>query len=106
MTVYGSSGELNRNVYHFAQLTALGSTESVRVHGSHLTFVQRVTGNVTIVDEGSLDDTHWFPIDTENSHNESGTNAQFYEGRAVLFVRSTVTSISASVTVNVSVMCH
>jgi predicted RNA binding protein YcfA (HicA-like mRNA interferase family) len=48
MTVYGSSGELNRNVYHFAQLTALGSTESVRVHGSHLTFVHRVTGNATM----------------------------------------------------------
>lgn len=106
MTVYGSSGELNRNVYHFAQLTALGSTEAVMVHGSHLTFVHRVTGNVTIKDEGSLDGTHWFSLDTAKSHTESGTDAHFYEGRAVLYVRSTVTSVSSGVTVNISVMCH
>lgn len=106
MTIYGSSGELNRNVYHFAQLTGLGSTESVRVHGSHLTFVHRSTGNVTVQDEGSLDGTYWFPIDTEKVHNESGVDAHFYEGRAVQFVRSTVTSISSGVTVNISVMCH
>ena len=106
MTVYGSSGELNRNVYHFAELTDLGSTESVMVHGSHLTFVHRVTGNVTIQDEGSLDGIHWFAIDTEKAHNESGTDGHFYEGRAVQYVRSTVTSVSSGVTVNISVMCH
>jgi hypothetical protein len=106
MTVYGSSGELNRNVYHFAELTGLGSTEAVMVHGSHLTFVHRVTGNVTIQDEGSLDGVHWFAIDTEKAHNESGTDGNFYEGRAVQYVRSTVTSVSGSVTVNISVMCH
>jgi hypothetical protein len=106
MTVYGSSGELNRNVYHFAELTDLGSTEAVMVHGSHLTFVHRVTGNVTIRDEGSLDGIHWFAIDTEKSHSQSGTDGHFYEGRAVLYVRSTVTSVSGSVTVNISVMCH
>lgn len=106
MTVYGSSGELNRNVYHFAELTDLGSTEAVMVHGSHLTFVHRVTGNVTIQDEGSLDGVHWFAIDTEKAHSETGVDAHFYLGRAVQYVRSTVTSVSSGVTVNISVMCH
>ena len=106
MTVYGSSGELNRNVYHFAELTDLGSTEAVMVHGSHLTFVHRVTGNVTIQDEGSLDGIHWFAIDTEKAHSQSGIDGHFYEGRAVQYVRSTVTSVSSGVTVNISVMCH
>lgn len=106
MTIYGSPSALERNVYHFSQLSALGATEAVEVHGSHLTFVHRVTGNVTVVDEGSLDGTNWFSIDTEKAHTQQGNDAHFYAGRAVRYVRSRVASISAGVTVDVSVMCH
>lgn len=106
MTIYGSPSSLDRNVYAFAQLNDLGSTEAVQVHGSHLTFVHQVTGNVTIEDQGSLDGTIWFSLDTEKTHTQSGVDAHFYLGRAVRYVRSTVTSISSGVTVNISMMCH
>jgi hypothetical protein len=106
MTIYGSPAALDRNVHQFAPLTAQGSTPAVEVHGSHLTFVHNVTGNVTIEDQGSLDGSIWFNIDTAKSHNQSEIDAHFYTGRAVRYVRSTVTSIGSGVTATISVMCH
>ena len=76
------------------------------MHGSHLTFVHNVTGNATIVDQGSLDNTTWFNLDEAKTHAQNTVDAHFYPGRAVRYVRATVTSISNGVTVNISVMCH
>jgi hypothetical protein len=106
MTIYGSTAELDRNIHHFSPLTAVGSSPAVEVHGSHLTFVHNVTGNATIVDQGSLDNTTWFDLDEAKTHTQNNVDAHFYPGRAVRYVRSTVTSISNGVTVNISVMCH
>ena len=106
MTIYGSPAALDRNIYHFAPLTAEGSTPAVEVHGSHLTFVHNVTGSATIEDQGSLDGSTWFNIDTEKVHNQTTVDAHFYTGRAVRYVRSTVTSIGNGVTATISVMCH
>jgi len=105
MSIQGLPANLDHNIYHFAQLTALGSTEAIAVHGAHLTFVHKVTGNVTIEDQGSLDGTNWFNLDVEKAHTQSGIDGHFYAGRAIRYVRSTVTSISSDVTVDISVMC-
>jgi hypothetical protein len=92
--VYGSFAGRRDNIVELGTLTEIGATNSVEVMGSDFCFVHNATGgNVTVVDEGSLDGTTWFSLDTAKTHSESGVHPQFYPYRIVRFVRSRCTAI-------------
>jgi len=101
--VYGSFAGRRDNIVELGTLTEIGATNSVEVMGSDFCFVHDVTGgNVTAVDEGSLDGTTWFELDTAKAHNQSGVDAHFYPDRIVRFVRSRCTAIGSGESVTIT----
>ena len=104
--IYGSWAERRANIVTLGTLTTTAATDRVEVSGINFTFVHDVTGNnVTVVDEGSMDGTVWFPLDEARSHGQTGIDAHFYPGRIVRFVRSSVTAIPAGGSVTITMAC-
>ena len=104
--IYGSWADRRENIVELGTLTSLTSTPSVEVSGNNFTFVHDVTGAaVKVVDEGSLDGTHWFSLDTEKTHNESGITAYFYAARIVRYVRSRAAAIDSGESVTITMAC-
>ena len=104
--IYGSWASRRENIVTLGTLTTTAATDSVEVSANNFTFVHDVTGsNVTVVDEGSMDGTTWFALDTAKAHGQSGVDAHFYQGRIVRFVRSRVTAIGADESVTITMAC-
>ena len=104
--IYGSWASRRENIVTLGTLTSETATDSVEVSGNNFTFVHNVTGsNVTVVDEGSMDGTAWFALDTEKSHGQSGIDAHFYQGRIVRYVRSRATAMGAGESVTITMAC-
>lgn len=101
--VYGSFAGRRDNIVVLGTLTETGATNSVEVMGRDFCFVHNVTGNnVSVVDEGSMDNTAWFALDSEKVHGETGVHAQFYPCRLVRYVRSRCTAIGAGESVTIT----
>lgn len=104
--IYGAWADRRSNIVELGTLTAVGATAAVEVSGNSFTFVHDVTGtNVTTVDEGSLDGTHWFQLDTEKVHGATGIDASFYPNRVVRYVRSRVSAIDPGESVIITMAC-
>lgn len=108
MALLGLNPDNRDNIYQWPTLTADGSTAAVEVNGTNFAFVDVVAGtnpNVTISHQGSLDGTNWFELE-EHSYNSHGTQAKFYNGRPMRYVRTTVSSIGGDETVTPYVMVN
>jgi len=104
--IYGSWASRRENIVTLGTLTALAATDAVEVSGINFVFVHDVTGgNVTVVDEGSLDGDTWFSLDEAKAHTQSGVDAHFYPNRPVRYVRSRTTSIGAGESITISMAC-
>lgn len=104
--IYGSWASRRENIVTLGTLTSLAATDAVEVSGINFTFVHDVTGgNITVVDEGSLDGTTWFSLDVAKAHNQSGVDAHFYSNRVVRYVRSRTTAIGAGESITISMSC-
>ena len=104
--IYGSWASRRENIVTLGTLTSQTATDSVEVSGDNFTFVHNVTGSgVKVVDEGSMDGTTWFSLDTEKVHGESGAAAHFYQGRIVRYVRSRATAIGNGESVTITMAC-
>ena len=106
--IYGLSSDNRHNIHVWDTLTADGSTPAVEGNGTNFTFVDVVAGtnpNVTISHQGSLDGTNWFELEA-HSYNTHGTQAKFYNGRPMRYVRATVSSIGGDENVSSSVMVN
>ena len=81
-------------------LTATGTTSSVKVNASAVTFqvtVSSIGTNVKVRFEGSLDDTNFFNLDDENQDTTitaDGTTGYSLSGTPVEYVRLRLVSIS------------
>jgi len=104
--IYGSWASPRENIVTLGTLTSIAATDAVEVSGINFTFVHDVTGgNITVVDEGSLDGTTWFSLDVAKAHNQSGVDAHFYSNRVVRYVRSRTTAIGAGESITISMSC-
>ena len=104
--IYGAWASRKDNIVELGTLTTVAATDSVEVSGTDFCFVHNVTGgNVTVVDEGSLDGTNWFELDTAKAHNQSGVDAHFYADRVVRYVRSRTTAIGADESITITMAC-
>jgi len=92
MAIYGLSTDFSRNVYTFATITAVGTSEVVEVRGSNLTFVCTVTGgDITWEIQGSIDGSTWASLDTSKTKG-AGTHADFYSGYVLRYIRVVTTT--------------
>jgi len=104
--IYGSWASRRENIVTLGTLTSLAATDAVEVSGINFTFVHDVTGgNVTLVDEGSLDGDTWFSLDEARAHTQAGVDAHFYPNRVVRFVRSRTTAIGSGESVTILMAC-
>lgn len=104
--IYGAWADRRSNIVELGTLTAVGVTAAVEVSGNTFTFVHDVTGNnVTTIDEGSLDGTHWFSLDEAKTHGSTGVSAVFYPNRVVRYVRSRVSAIDPGESVIITMAC-
>ncbi len=104
--IYGSWASRSDNIVILGTLAATGSTPGVEVSGNSFTFVHNTTGgNITVIDEGSLDGVSWFSLDEAKSHSQSGVDAHFYSPRIVRYVRSRVTAIQNGASITISMAC-
>ena len=106
MTIYGQSADINSNIYTFATLTEVGTSEVVEVRGSNLSFICTVTGgNITWEIQGSHNGTTWASLDPEKT-KAAGTHAHFYVGYVVRYVRVITTAQQAGRTLTISMACN
>ena len=106
MTIYGQSADINSNIYTFATLTEVGTSEVVEVRGSNLSFICTVTGgNITWEIQGSHNGTTWASLDPEKT-KAAGTHAHFYVGYVVRYVRVITTAQQAGRTLSISMACN
>ena len=106
MTIYGQSADINSNIYTFATLTAVGTSETVEVRGSNLSFICTVTGgDITWEIQGSHNGTTWASLDTAKT-KAAGTHGDFYTGYVVRYVRVVTTTQLAGRTLTVSMACN
>jgi len=106
MTIYGQSADINSNIYTFATLTAVGTSETVEVRGSNLSFICTVTGgNITWEIQGSHDGTTWASLDPSKT-KAAGTHGDFYVGYVVRYVRVVTTVQAAGRTLSISMACN
>jgi hypothetical protein len=104
--IYGSWASRRENIVTLGTLTTVAATDAVEVSGINFTFVHDVTGgNLTVVDEGSLDGDTWFSLDEARAHTQAGVDAHFYPNRVVRFVRSRTTAIGSGESVTISMAC-
>ena len=104
--IYGAWASRRDNIVELGTLTTVAATEAVEVNGTNFCFVHDVTGgNVTVVDEGSLDGTNWFELDTAKAHNQSGIDAHFYSDRVIRFARSRTTAIGLGESITITMAC-
>lgn len=104
--IYGSWASRRENIVVLGTLTTIAATDAVEVSGTNFCFAhEAVGGNITIVDEGSLDGTNWFALDEAKAHNQSGVDAHFYQNRVVRYVRSRTTAIGAGESITVTMAC-
>lgn len=104
--IYGSWASRRDNIVELGTLTTVAATDAVEVSGTNFCFVHDVTGgNITVVDEGSLDGTNWFELDTDKAHNQSGIDAHFYADRVIRFVRSRTTAIGVGESITITMAC-
>jgi hypothetical protein len=105
MTVeIGYFADNSKNIHFWDPLTADGSTPAVKIAGINFVFVHKIVGaNVTVIDEGSLNGTDWFALES-HSHSGSGIDAHFYSNSPVLYVRCTVSNVSSGESFQGSVM--
>ena len=104
--IYGAWASRKDNIVELGTLTTVAATDSVEVSGTNFCFVHDVTGgNVTVVDEGSLDGTNWFELDTAKAHNQSGIDAHFYSDRVIRFARSRTTAIGLGESITITMAC-
>lgn len=104
-SVYGNRSDVAGNTAVLGTLTSETATSSIEVDALYFTFVHDVTGSVTVVDEGSLDGTNWFALDTEKTHQQTGVDAHFYGPCFVRYVRSRATALGAGESVTITVAC-
>ena len=106
MAIYGQSADINSNIYTFATLTEVGTSEVVEVRGSNLSFICTVTGgNITWEIQGSHNGTTWASLDPEKT-KAAGTHGHFYAGYAVRYVRIVTTAQQAGRTLTISMACN
>lgn len=104
--IYGAWADRRANIVTLGTLTSAAATNAVEVSGNDFTFVHQVTGNnVSIVDEGSLDGTVWFALDTEKTYGQTGVDAHFYAGRIVRYVRTRATAVGVGESVTITMAC-
>lgn len=106
MSIYGQSADINRNIYTFATLTAVGTSEVVEVRGSNLSFICTVTGgDITWEIQGSHNGTTWASLDLAKT-KAAGTHGDFYVGYVVRYVRVVTTVQAAGRTLSISMACN
>jgi len=108
MTLPGLNSDNRDNIHQWETITTPGSTPGLEVNGTNFTFVDVVGGtnpNVTISHQGSLDGTNWFELEA-HSYNTHGTQAKFYMGRPMRYVRTSVSNINSDETVTPYVMVN
>jgi hypothetical protein len=106
MTIYGQSADINSNIYTFATLTEVGTSEVVEVRGSNLSFICTVTGgDITWQIQGSHNGTTWASLDPAKT-KAAGTHGDFYVGYVVRYVRVVTTVQAAGRTLSISMACN
>lgn len=100
----GYFSDNSKNIHFWDPLTADGSTPAVKIAGINFTIVHKIVGtNIAVIDEGSLNGTDWFPLES-HSHAGSGIDAHVFSNSPVLYVRCTVSNVSNGETFHASIM--
>jgi hypothetical protein len=104
-TIYGGNSDRPQNIYTFAPITNVGTSEVIEIDGTTITSLDVVTGGqVTHQLQGSMDGVNWAGLETAKTR-ESGNHLNTYLGYAVRYLRVVVSASHASRTLTATICC-
>ena len=104
-TIYGGNSDRPQNIYTFAPITNVGTSEVVEIDGTTITVIDVVTGGqVTHQLQGSMNGVDWAGF-TGASEKESGNHLHTYSGYAVRYLRVVVSASHATRTLTTTICC-
>ena len=103
--IYGGNCDRPQNIYAFAPITNVGTSEVIEIDGTTITSIDVVTGGqVTHQLQGSMDGVNWAGFEAASA-KESGNHLHTYSGYAVRYLRVVVSASHASRTLTTTVCC-
>jgi len=104
-TIYGGNADRPQNIYTFAPITDVGTSEAIEIDGTIITLLDVVTGGqVTHHLQGSMDGVDWAEFEAAQA-KQSGNHLETYSGYAVRYLRVVVTASHATRTIVSTVCC-
>jgi len=104
-TIYGGNSDRPQNIYTFAPITNVGTSEVIEIDGTTITSIDVVTGGqITHQLQGSMDGVNWAGLETAKTR-ESGNHLGTYSGYAVRYLRVVVSASHASRTLTATICC-
>ena len=104
-TIYGGNSDRPQNIYTFAPITNVGTSEVIEIDGTTITSIDVVTGGqVTHQLQGSMDGVNWAGLETAKTR-ESGNHLDTYSGYAVRYLRVVVSASHATRALTTTICC-
>ena len=104
-TIYGGNSDRPQNIYTFATITDVGTSEVVEIDGTTITVIDVVTGGqVTHQLQGSMNGVNWAGFEAA-SLKESGNHLDTYSGYAVRYLRVVVSASQPGRTLTTTICC-
>jgi len=104
-TIYGGNSDRPQNIYTFAPITNVGTSEVIEIDGTTITSLDVVTGGqVTHQLQGSMDGVNWAGLEAAKTR-ESGNHLVTYSGYAVRYLRVVVSASNATRTLTATICC-
>jgi hypothetical protein len=104
-TIYGGNSDRPQNIYTFAPITNVGTSEVIEIDGTTITSLDVVTGGqVTHQLQGSMDGVNWAGLESAKTR-ESGNHLGTYSGYAVRYLRVVVSASHATRTLTATICC-
>jgi len=104
-TIYGGNSDRPQNIYTFAPITNVGTSEVIEIDGTTITSIDVVTGGqITHQLQGSMDGVNWAGFEAASA-KEAGNHLDTYSGYAVRYLRVVVSASHASRTLTTTICC-
>jgi hypothetical protein len=104
-TIYGGNSDRPQNIYTFAPITNVGTSESIEIDGTTITTIDVVTGGqITHQLQGSMNGVDWAGFEAASA-KESGNHLDTYSGYAVRYVRVVVSASQPGRTIVSTICC-
>lgn len=104
-TIYGGNADRPQNIYTFAPITDVGTSETIEIDGTIITLLDVITGGqVTHHLQASMDGVNWAEFEAAQA-KQSGNHLETYSGYAVRYLRVVVTASHATRTIVSTVCC-